>query len=99
MITLGLENTVCWRLMHLKCWRRRSKKMVRMILQELTSMTVCMCIGELIMSMLQEARVIQLNKMIGLPPTAKPSSEDVRMRSDQCFTMYMGLESSIIQIF
>ena len=31
------------------------------------------------MGVLQESRVIQLNKMIGLPPTAKPSSKEVHI--------------------
>jgi DNA-dependent protein kinase catalytic subunit len=33
--------------------------------------------GELIMNVLQEARVIQLNKLIGLAPTTQPSSEEI----------------------
>ena len=31
------------------------------------------------MNVLQETRVIQLNKMIGLSPTARPSNKEVRL--------------------
>lgn len=33
--------------------------------------------GEPIMNVLQESRVTQLYKMIGLPPSAKPSNNEV----------------------
>ena len=33
--------------------------------------------GELVMDVLHESRVTQLNKLIGLPPTAKPAMNEV----------------------
>ena len=43
------------------------------------------------MDVLQESRITQLNKMIGLPPTAKPTVKEVHDYVHVLVVMYMYL--------
>lgn len=62
-------------------WPRPSEKMVKKCCYVTCASILCIhtfdvFVGELVMNVLPRARVVQLNKMIGLQPTAAPTNHE-----------------------
>ena len=65
------------------CWQKPSVTMVSSkptVFGVLLRCEILVLVGENIVNVLQESRVVQLNKMLGLPPSASPPHDEVDIR-------------------